>query len=233
MLLLPQGNYKDETFTLNVAAELHWMDSSNCHASRFLPRGIPHLDEIRELYCSAQSNIAGWSNYPVFLKNWLKHFPREQLLVLYTEQFDREPGMVLRAIHEFLGLQQYRYPDETMQQTHFNTQSCGYGWRDGCAEEQPEAVPSQGGGSDSDRSTNHPQNMQKFYDDAVRGVVDLARVGQVSMPPLSWFGNGRLERLNMTRYDYFKIHKDHIRNLPAATKQSKAIRELGKQSSKV
>jgi len=107
------------------------MASSHCPAYRFL-HNLPGTSGLTELFCSAQSNIAGWSNYPAFLRNWLKHFPPEQLLVLYTEQFDKNPQLSLDAVHDFLGVKEHQYPDEVIGATHFNSGNCGYGWLDEC-----------------------------------------------------------------------------------------------------
>ena len=192
------------------------MQSSHCHAYRFL-RDQPSLSSLPELFCSAQSNIAGWSNYPAFLRNWLKHFPPEQLLVLYTEQFDKEPLLSLNAVHDFLGVKEYRYPEEVLSTTHFNTGKCGYGWNDKCddgSEEQPhqysiaEAHLSRQHHGGHIRA--HPQEILEYFDSAVAGVLELASQFQIPMPPKSWLGNGRMERLNLTDTDFLRVHSKQV-----------------------
>ena len=187
------------------------MGSDECNANRFLVHGIPKLDSVRELHCSSEANLVGWSNYPVFLQNWLKYFDREQLLVLYTEQFEKDPEVVLRATHHFLGVDHHLFPLSALQRTHYNTGSCGYGWDSSC-EEEPE--PSRAGvevqSAPAAADHHRPSAVDLFLNRAVEGMLDLARQGLIFPPPLSWLGGDRLGSLNTTVKDYFFLHTQQV-----------------------
>ena len=60
--------------------------------------------------------------YASHLRRWLRHFPRDQLLVLTTRELDEAPAATLRRIGEFVGLPAYRYPPHVFQER-LNTRS--------------------------------------------------------------------------------------------------------------
>ena len=83
------------TFEERVIMDLkHLTGEKSCHAHTFIPDSAATLQPLRELYCSASEQLAGWTNYPVFLENYLSYFPKEQLLVVYTEQLLEHPSEV-------------------------------------------------------------------------------------------------------------------------------------------
>eukprot|EP00798_Chlamydomonas_sp_ICE-L_P017855 gene17853-24242_t len=84
------------------------------------------LKDYLEHMCHLRSNLVGWSAYSIFLKHWLKYFPKEQLMVLYTSDLDRDPMSVMRKIETFLGLEPHAW-DENALHTKFNTKK-SYGW---------------------------------------------------------------------------------------------------------
>ncbi len=49
--------------------------------------------------------------YVEFIKRWLAIFPREQLLILNSEDFYREPATTMNQVFNFLGLPDYQMPD--------------------------------------------------------------------------------------------------------------------------
>ncbi len=49
-------------------------------------------------------NILEWGLYHRHLTRYLRHFPREKILVLLDEDLRRDPAAVLRQAHEFLGI---------------------------------------------------------------------------------------------------------------------------------
>jgi hypothetical protein len=57
-----------------------------------------------------QSYVAQ-SRYAASLARWKEHFPREQLLVLCSEELYADPERELRRVHTFLGLPHERPPD--------------------------------------------------------------------------------------------------------------------------
>uniref|UniRef100_A0A061RKN1 Sulfotransferase n=1 Tax=Tetraselmis sp. GSL018 TaxID=582737 RepID=A0A061RKN1_9CHLO len=195
-----KGYWADLTFEQRVEDELHWMQHGGCQARRFLRPGDAELEAAADLYCSAQANVAGWSDYPVFLLNWLRHFPAEQLLVLYTEQFERRPLLALQALQAFLGVEEHRFSPESLH-THFNSVRCGYGWADGC--ERPPRRQLR-------RSPRPPEPAAgRFFDGVAARMLRLAGEGAAPLPPLSWFAGGRLERLNVTRSEFLRLQRRH------------------------
>lgn len=186
------------------------MQSHSCQANRYLPPGIPELDTARELLCAARSNVVGWSNYPVFIRNWLSHFPSEQLLVVYTEQFERDPVAVLKAMEKFLGVEDYRYPEEVLSHTHYNTGDCGYGWDvGGDTHCEHHAHTSRASLFDELSTHHHRANPNdEYFDSIAAGMLELAREGRITLPPLSWFAKGRLERIGVSREEYTAVQAE-------------------------
>lgn len=62
----------------------------------------PGLDAVvaARADCAYRSNIFGWSLYNLALRVWLHSFPKEQMLVLYTEDLEAEPEAVLKSIEQ-------------------------------------------------------------------------------------------------------------------------------------
>ncbi|GFR45382.1 hypothetical protein Agub_g6759, partial [Astrephomene gubernaculifera] len=91
--------------------------------------------------CFARSNFLGWSVYDIFLENYLAHFPKEQLLVLYTEQLASAPTAAFRAFEAHLGVREWQYDDDVTS-LQYNTRGC-YGWTCNTAEESRKRPDSQ------------------------------------------------------------------------------------------
>eukprot|EP00951_Prasinocladus_malaysianus_P001594 scaffold11045_cov40-Prasinocladus_malaysianus.AAC.1 len=194
--------------------EMMWIaKSKSCQANRYLPANIPFFQEVRNLWCNAFSNIIGWSNYPVYLHNWLKFFDKDQLLIIYTEQIDRDPLPVLRSVEEFLGIEPFEYPEDVLGHAHFNSGRCGYGWKDECTETTHKTVLKNNAHPDF-----HPE-VDPYFDDVVRGVLDLAGEGKVTLPPMSWLAGGRMERLGLTEADYRSMQKRQMDSQRSVTRQ--------------
>ena len=52
-----------------------------------------------------------WGEYGRILSGYLDVFPREQLLVVFTDELERDPAELLRRIHEFVGVRADFLPD--------------------------------------------------------------------------------------------------------------------------
>lgn len=65
--------------------------------------GYPH-SVVRDIYWQTSSKYLWRGIYVVFLKHWLQFFPREQLLVLKSEDFYQNPAATLQQVFEFLEL---------------------------------------------------------------------------------------------------------------------------------
>jgi hypothetical protein len=44
------------------------------------------------------------SHYALHLRRWLEHFPREQLFVVFQEDLDSQPDIILRDLYRFLDI---------------------------------------------------------------------------------------------------------------------------------
>ncbi|WP_159783169.1 sulfotransferase domain-containing protein [Sodalinema gerasimenkoae] len=54
------------------------------------------------------SNYMARGVYVEFLKHWFSVFPREQFLILKSEDFYEDPGRSLEQVYEFIGLPNYQ-----------------------------------------------------------------------------------------------------------------------------
>ncbi|MDB9868554.1 sulfotransferase domain-containing protein [Pseudomonadales bacterium] len=64
-----------------------------------------------ETFESEGDYYLAWSEYGRILENYLRHFNRDQLLVLYTEDIQNEPQATLDKVMTFLGLDEGFTPD--------------------------------------------------------------------------------------------------------------------------
>lgn len=62
---------------------------------------------IKRNFAHEQQSYAGQSQYAQSLRRWLQHFPREKLLVLFSEDYYANPVAVLGEVTDFLGLPRY------------------------------------------------------------------------------------------------------------------------------
>jgi hypothetical protein len=83
---------KWESRSLQEAIQLEMNQSQNSfwnQPNRYLARGV----------------------YLEFIKEWMAVFPREQILILKSEDFYENPDRVLTQIFQFLGLPDYSLPE--------------------------------------------------------------------------------------------------------------------------
>lgn len=72
-----------------------------------LDKGILEHDDPNVPYLENTQYIVR-GRYAPQLENWFKHFPREQLLVLRSEDFFEQPGEVFKQINDHMGIQQWQ-----------------------------------------------------------------------------------------------------------------------------
>ena len=53
----------------------------------------------------------GTGIYIDFIHNWMSIFPKEQFLILSTEEFYRNPKTIMKEVFDFLGLLNYNVPE--------------------------------------------------------------------------------------------------------------------------
>ena len=56
-------------------------------------------------------SYVGWGHYAEYLEPWLRTFPREQILIMLTDDLAADPAGVLTKVHAFLGLPSARLDD--------------------------------------------------------------------------------------------------------------------------
>ncbi|GIL51859.1 hypothetical protein Vafri_7772 [Volvox africanus] len=154
------------------------------------------LDIVRwmEMQCYSRSNIIGWSVYDVFLENYLAHFPKEQVLVLYTDDLSTQPLESFQRVEAFLGAPPHLY-DNSVLDLVFNSNDC-YHWR--CARKKGDvsnqtsllAVNSEEG-HQQQPSRNGPftqavSRLVDLYRPHVRRLFSWAEQGRIAPPPERW-----------------------------------------------
>lgn len=69
---------------------------------------------IRRSVAHEHQSYAAQSHYPDSLGRWLNHFPREQLLVLFSEDFYQDPAGTYATVQEFLGQTKHKVADRSV-----------------------------------------------------------------------------------------------------------------------
>jgi hypothetical protein len=71
-----------------------------------------------------------WGEYGRILSGYFEVFPREQLLVTFTDELERAPGELLRRVHEFIGVSAEFEPDNLGERFHVSSSAeRGFSWR--------------------------------------------------------------------------------------------------------
>jgi hypothetical protein len=70
-----------------------------------------------------------WGEYGRILSGYYEVFAHEQLLVLFTEELERDPGTCLRRIHEFIGVNPDFVPDDLGTRYGVGKFAAGFSWR--------------------------------------------------------------------------------------------------------
>ncbi len=75
-----------------------------------------------------KTGYIAWGEYARILGGYLEVFPREQLLVVFTADLERDPARVLRAIHEFIGVSPDFEAENLGQRFHVGTGGASFSW---------------------------------------------------------------------------------------------------------
>lgn len=109
---------EDTIFRINLA----WCDSINSletvlkrHENDEIFLDLPaRLDkessehhEIKPKFSAEENNYLKKGLYALQLRHWLKIFPRENILILSTEEFERNQQTIYNRIFEFLNISQF------------------------------------------------------------------------------------------------------------------------------
>ncbi|GIL89327.1 hypothetical protein Vretimale_18658 [Volvox reticuliferus] len=145
-----------------------------------------------EMQCYSRSNIIGWSIYDVFLENYLAYFPKEQVLVLYTDDLWTQPLQLFERVEAFLGAPPHRY-DSAVVNLVFNSHDC-YHWR--CARKKGDIksillAASSEEGPQQQLSRNGPfaqavSRLVDLYRPHVTRLFSWAEQGRIASPPDRW-----------------------------------------------
>ncbi|NEQ39467.1 MAG: tetratricopeptide repeat protein [Okeania sp. SIO3I5] len=63
---------------------------------------------LQEAYWNHISYYISYGVYVEFIKKWMDIFPREQFLILRSEDFYQDPGITMQKVFKFLGLPKYQ-----------------------------------------------------------------------------------------------------------------------------
>jgi hypothetical protein len=66
--------------------------------------------EIARSYAHENQSYVGQSEYVIGLRRWLEHYPRDRVLVLFSEHYFVDPAAVVSEIYGFLGLRPVQVP---------------------------------------------------------------------------------------------------------------------------
>lgn len=66
--------------------------------------------EITRSFAHENQSYVGQSEYVIGLRRWMEHYPREQVLVTFSERYFADPAGVVSEIYAFLGLRPVPVP---------------------------------------------------------------------------------------------------------------------------
>lgn len=132
-----------------------------------------------EFQCFQRSNIVGWSVYDVYLDHWLRYFPKDQVLVLYTEDLQQDPIATFRKVESFLGVEPYQY-DPKVAEAVYNPKGC-YNWH--CAKNKTDV---QASATNANSVGAAVRQLVDFYRPHVKRVIQLADEGTIAPVPPAW-----------------------------------------------
>ncbi|MEB3341291.1 tetratricopeptide repeat protein [Okeania sp.] len=70
--------------------------------------GVEDIWSVRQQYWSVGKGCIWHGLYVYFLKRWMSVFPKEQLLILKSEDLFEQPGEIMKQVFEFLELPDYQ-----------------------------------------------------------------------------------------------------------------------------
>jgi tetratricopeptide (TPR) repeat protein len=80
-------------------------------------QGMSDPSDLRKSQIKFEPRHVVWSMYYYFLKNWMNVFPRDQFLVLKSEDFFENPERVLNQVFNFLDLPNFKLPNYPVYQS--------------------------------------------------------------------------------------------------------------------
>ena len=122
----------------------YWSDTFD-DFTNYVERRLPTIkacladagtDLAKQVTCAQDDTVIGWSMYHIQLQNWLRRYPKSQLLVALTEDLRSEPERVMGRLTSYLGLRPFKYSDLHAK---YNAGDCGYGWNTNCNGKRPSA----------------------------------------------------------------------------------------------
>jgi hypothetical protein len=75
------------------------------------------------------TGFVAWGEYGRILSGYFEVFPREQLLVAFTDELERAPGELMRRLHEHIGVSADFEPDNLGRRYRVGTAGRGFSWR--------------------------------------------------------------------------------------------------------
>merc|ERR1712039_751302 len=133
--------------------------------------------------CASQDNVFGWSLYDLFLQGWVASgYSSDDFLVLYLDDWTRDPLVQLRSIEHFLRLQSHTYDDSISdiftydKEHHIAREANGPGPRNLAFQDKGQ------------------QDLLQFYKDSVQNLHRICEEKGWSTPPISWLMKGSAPR---------------------------------------
>ncbi|ELT88376.1 hypothetical protein CAPTEDRAFT_195662 [Capitella teleta] len=93
----PEAPKSKEEFAELVEKSVRWF---NLCFEKYTPRACVYNAKVKDV----KVHIRAWNGlYAIYLKDWLKVFPRDQVLVLFLEDYRQRKTELLQEVSEFLG----------------------------------------------------------------------------------------------------------------------------------
>jgi hypothetical protein len=167
------GSYDEQTVPLRIYAHLpgvrliailrdpverarshHLMAAMNGRERRPFDQAIDELLSPASLTSSRRSpeentGYITWGEYGRILAGYMSVFPREQLLVVFSEELKNTPDLLVRRVHEFLGVATDQVPDNLGRKYREGNRSRRLSWL------RPDALQAAVSGNGAARATWH------------------------------------------------------------------------------
>ncbi|KAG2489617.1 hypothetical protein HYH03_011897 [Edaphochlamys debaryana] len=196
----PNGTEVGFNASRGFAAYVHWAlpQLEGCVQRNEAGEDSP-LGRYLRMQCYMFDHIFGFSMYDVFLENYFRHFPDNQVLVAYMEDMAEDPLGVIRKIEKHLGLPPFAY-DKSVGSAVFNAHG-GYGWRNASASTDHAGLEwVSTGPADEDKGAlaEAIERLRAFFMPSMKRLFAWADEGRIAQVPAAWrsvYGRSALDLL--------------------------------------
>jgi len=128
--------------------------------------------------CLGKDNVLGLSVYDAPLRNWLRSYPKEQLLVTYLDELDDNPNAEMQKIENHLGLKHIQYKGLDQEYNHEGD----YGWAESFVR-VPHTI-----------SKATQDKLVAFYRPGLKNLKKMADAKTIPPLPKLWIRRFKLDR---------------------------------------